>query len=509
MRERLRRGAGRLALGAWPGKGGLRFHPDQAPGARRPARERRDPRLLVGYGGLVVGSLVFYLAIRSFGERLAAPEATAQSVVAGARGAAEGNSVVQVLIALLVIIAASRGVGAIFRTFHQPAVIGELVAGILLGPSLLGALAPVVFVSLFPASVMPLLGILAQLGVLLFMFVVGLELNTELLREKSDATIAISHASILLPFLLGATLALGLYSRLSSREVTFTAFSLFLGISMSVTAFPVLARILTDRQLHRSRMGTVALTCAAADDITAWCLLALVVGVIQSRVHGAFFTAVLAVLYVLLMLALVRPLARRFAARYERSGAPLDGMMAPVSIALLLSSLATKYIGIHTLFGAFMLGAIVPHDSLLARTLTSKLEEFVVVMLLPVFFAFTGLRTQIGLISGNQWLICGLIILVASAGKFGGSALAARLTGMSWRDSASLGILMNTRGLMELIVLNIGLELKVISPTLFAMLVLMAVATTFATTPILDAINRGKGGWRPEGSGAEVGSPSV
>ena len=218
------------------------------------------------------------------------------------------------------------------------------------------------------------------------------------------------------------------------------------------------------------------------------------VGVIQSKVRGAAVTALLTGLYIFFMFVLVRPFARWFVSRYEESGAPGQGMMAPVSIALLLSSVATEYIGIHTLFGAFLLGAIIPHDSVLARTLTDKLEEFVVVMLLPAFFAFTGLRTQMGLIRGDQWLICGLIILVACAGKFGGSAIAARLTGMSWRDSASLGILMNTRGLMELIVLNIGLDLKVISPTLFAMLVLMAVVTTFATTPVLDALNRR--GWR-------------
>jgi Kef-type K+ transport system membrane component KefB len=459
-------------------------------------------RLLLAYGAMVVGSVLLYLVIRSWGEKLVAPSPPAGSLIAPAGGeypapgAAPSNPLLQVLIALLIIIAASRLLGALFRCFHQPSVIGEIIAGLLLGPSLLGRVAPAVFAHVFRPSVTPLLGIIAQIGVLLFMFVVGLELNTELLREKSHATIAISHASIVLPFLLGAVLALGLYPILSNREVTFTAFSLFLGISMSVTAFPVLARILTDRRLHQSRMGTVALTCAAVDDVTAWCLLAFVVGVIQSKVRGAAVTAVLTALYIGVMFVLVRPLARRFVLRYEKSGAPTQGMMAPVTIALLLSSLATEFVGIHTLFGAFLLGAIIPHDSVLARTLTSNLEEFVVVMLLPVFFAMTGLRTQIGLITGDQWLTCGLIILVACAGKFGGTAIAARLTGMSWRDSASLGILMNTRGLMQLIVLNIGLDLKVISPTLFAMLVLMAVVTTFATTPVLDALNRSA--WRQE-----------
>jgi K+:H+ antiporter len=463
-------------------------------------------RLLLFYGLMVAGSVLLYFVIRSFGERLVAPALPAGTPLGETPVAAQGGALFHVLIALLVIIAASRGVGAIFRFFHQPPVIGEVLAGILLGPSLLGKLAPTVMASVFPSSVIPLVGIIAQIGVLLFMFVVGLELNTELLQKKSHETLAISHASILLPFLLGAGLALGLYPVLSNREVTFTAFSLFLGISMSVTAFPVLARILMDRKLHRSRMGTLALTCAAVDDVTAWCLLAFVVGVIEAKVRGAAVTAALTLLYIFAMFGLVRPLARRFVSRYEQSGAPGQGMMGPVTIALLLSSLATETIGIHSLFGAFMLGAIIPHDSVLARTLTSKLEEFVVVMLLPTFFAFTGLRTQIGLIHGDQWLICGLIILVACAGKFGGSALAARLSGLNWRDSASLGILMNTRGLMQLIVLNIGLDLKVISPTLFAMLVLMAVVTTFATTPILDALNRGA--WRQEALVSEAPLPT-
>jgi Kef-type K+ transport system membrane component KefB len=463
--------------------------------------------LLLAYGAMTVGGVLLYIVIRAFGEGLVAPVSSSVSVGVGATGAAKGQALLQVLVALLVVIAASRVVGALFRRFHQPAVIGEILAGILLGPSLLGKVAPSVSAAVFPDAVMPMLGIIAQLGVLLFMFVVGLELNTELLREKSQTTIAISHASIVVPFLLGAALALGLYPLLSSRDVSFTAFSLFLGISMSVTAFPVLARILMDRRLHQSRMGTLALTCAAIADVTAWCLLALVVGVIQSRVHGAAVTALLTLLYIGVMIGLVRPLVRRFVERHERSGAPDQGMMAPIAIALLLSSLATEFIGIHTLFGAFLLGALIPHDSALARTLTHKLEEFVVVMLLPAFFAFTGLRTQIGLIHGGQWLLCGLIILVACAGKFGGSAIAARLTGMSWRDSAALGILMNTRGLMELIVLNIGLDLGVISPTLFAMLVIMAVVTTFATTPILDALNRRAR--RQEVAGVEAGAPVV
>lgn len=452
---------------------------------------RSTATIAAGYAAMIVASILLFLLIRSFGEGIAAPVQTVGAGTADTSAAAHGNPLAGVLLALLSIMVAARVVGAVFGWLRQPRVIGEVFAGILLGPSILGQIAPGAVTTLFPPAVIPLLGIIAQIGVMLFMFVVGLELNTELLRKKTHSTIAISHASIVLPFVLGSALALWLYPMLSHRGVTFTAFSLFLGISMSVTAFPVLARILTDRKLQHSPLGIVALTCAAFDDVTAWCLLALVVGVIQAQVYGAALTAVLTCVYVLVMFTVVRPLVHWFVRRYETVGVSGQGVMAVMCIALLTSCLVTERIGIHSLFGAFLLGAIVPHDSQLARSLTGKLEDFVVVMLLPAFFAFTGLRTQINLIDGGLWLVCGVIILVACAGKFGGSAVAARLTGMSWRDSASLGILMNTRGLMELIVLNIGLDLKVISPTVFAMLVIMALVTTFATTPILDALHRG------------------
>jgi Kef-type K+ transport system membrane component KefB len=447
-------------------------------------------RVLLGYSALVGATAALFLLIRAYGETLAAP---APEAALSHAALAPSGSAAQLLLALVVILGASRLVGALFRRFHQPPVIGEVLAGILLGPSLFGRIAPAAAAAVFPPAVTPLLGVVAQVGVLLFMFVVGLELNTARLRERSGTALAISHASILVPFLLGAAVALFLYPRLSSRAVSFTVFSLFLGVSLSVTAFPVLARILTDRGLQRTPLGTLALTCAAVDDVTAWCLLALVVGVVHARLGGAALTALLTLLYIGAMFGLVRPIARRAARWYEREKPPAQTMMAIACAALLLSSLATEYIGIHTLFGAFLLGAVIPHDSRAARDLADRLEDFVVVLLLPAFFAFTGLRTQIGLISGGaQWLFCALIILTACLGKFSGTAVAARLTGLSWRDASALGVLMNTRGLMELIVLNVGLDLKVISPRLFAMLVIMAVVTTFATTPILDALTRGE-----------------
>jgi hypothetical protein len=257
---------------------------------------------------------------------------------------------------------------------------------------------------------------------------------------------------------------------------------------MSITAFPVLARILTDRGIHKTRMGVIALTCAAVDDVTAWCLLALVVSVVHARTSGALSTIVLALAFIAAMVLVARPAMVRLSLLHGNRGLT-QGLLAAVFVALLLSALTTDVIGIHAIFGAFALGAIIPHDSSLARELTDRLEDLVIVLLLPAFFAFTGLRTQIGLVHGvSEWMVCASIVIVASVGKFGGAAIAARLTGLGWRDSSALGVLMNTRGLVELIVLNIGYDLKIIPPTLFAMLVIMALVTTFATTPILHFI---------------------
>jgi len=254
---------------------------------------------------------------------------------------------------------------------------------------------------------------------------------------------------------------------------------------MSITAFPVLARILTDRGMSKTELGVVALTCAAADDVTAWCLLALVVGVAQAKMQSALVVAMLTVGFIGVMFLVVRPVVVRLVSR-SGDRPPTREATALALVCLLLSSLTTEGIGVHAIFGAFLFGTVIPHDSGLARALTERLEDLVTILLLPAFFAFTGMRTQIGLVSGpSEWLLCGLIILVATAGKFGGTLVAARLTGMDWHRATSLGILMNTRGLMELIVLNIGLDLEVISPTLFTMMVLMALVTTIATTPVL------------------------
>lgn len=460
------------------------------------------------YALLLALSVGGFLVVSHFGGSLTAPAPTAP--LFGAPGGAHGgDTLMHVLLALAVVIVTARAVGALFAYLNQPAVIGEVLAGILLGPSLLGRVAPAASAYLLPPQVAPFLGVLSQVGVVLYMFLVGLELDTKLMRSKSHSTVAISHASIVVPFLLGAVLALLLYPRLSSHDVPFTVFALFLGVSMSVTAFPVLARILMDRGTHTSRLGVIALTCAAVDDVTAWCLLAFVVSIANTQVGGGLLTALLSLGYIAVMFFLVRPGVRKLVEIQERRGAMTRGVLAIIFVGMLLSALATEYIGIHAIFGAFALGALVPSDSRVARDLIAKLSDVVVVLLLPAFFAYTGMRTKLDLVSGvGQWTLCILITLTASVGKFGGSAVAARLSGMGWSEASALGILMNTRGLMELVVLNIGLDLRVISPTLFAMLVIMALLTTMATTPVLTFISR-LSGRRGRGDDGAPGQLSI
>jgi Kef-type K+ transport system membrane component KefB len=395
------------------------------------------------------------------------------------------DALYHLLLALAAVIIAGRVLGFVFRWIGQPPVIGEVVAGILLGPSLLGWLWPAAQGYILPPSVAPHLGMIAQVGVVLYMFCVGLELDQSHLRNRGAATVAISAASILLPFLAGMAITPLLHAALAPAGVRVSVFALFMGAAMSVTAFPVLARILSDRQLTKTPLGALSLTCAAVNDVAAWCLLAFAIGVAQSQIGDSIRVVSLAIGYIVFVLLVVRP-AWHWLMKQPVMTTPGPARLAIVLVAVLLSALATELIGVHAIFGAFLLGAIIPHDSPIAKELANKLEDVVVVLLLPAFFAFTGMRTQIGLVSGlENWLWCGLIIAVATAGKFGGTLVAARLTGMNWRESSSLGILMNTRGLMELIVLNIGLDLGVISPTLFAMMVIMALVTTLATSPLL------------------------
>jgi Kef-type K+ transport system membrane component KefB len=451
------------------------------------APSRAIHRTTITYLAILVLAVVAFLGIRHFGEGLTAPVSVSATVEKAAKPA-RPEILLHVLITLAVVATMGLALGALCTRIGQPPVIGEVIGGILLGPSLLGAISPAAMHFVLPAEVAPYLGVLAQIGVILYMFQVGLELNGELLRERAHQTVAISHASIVAPFLIGATFALYLYPRLSTSDVPFTSFALFLGVSMSITAFPVLARILTDLRISRTPLGIMALTCAATDDVTAWCLLAFVVGVAQAQIGGALIVLALTVVYIAGMYFIVRSLVARWLS-YAGDQPVTNSQIAVGLIALLVSSLMTEWIGIHAIFGAFLLGAVIPHDSKLAQTFSQKIDTLTAVLFLPAFFAFTGMRTQIGLVSGvEQWLICGAIIVIATLGKFGGAVLAARCTGLGWRQSAAVGALMNTRGLMELIVLNIGLDLGVITPTLFAMMVLMAIITTMATSPILRQI---------------------
>jgi Kef-type K+ transport system membrane component KefB len=429
---------------------------------------------------MILCTIAAFLLIRSYGETLVAPPlAQARAITSTAAGA---DVFLRVLIALAAIIVTGRVLAKLFARINQPPVIGEVLAGILLGPSLLG---PRLSALVLPPSVAPSLGVIAQLGVVLYMFIVGLELNPALLKQRAQATMITSHASILVPFLLGAVLALPLYPRLAGSNVSFTSFALFMGVAMSITAFPVLARILADYHMTRTRLGVMALGCAAVDDVTAWCLLAVSVGVAKAQISQALFVVFGALVFIAFMLLLGRPILEWLIRRWKGDPQP-QTFLALIFVALLISAISAEAIGIHAIFGAFLLGAIIPHESDAARIIKPRLESVVTILLLPAFFALTGMRTRIDLLSGPvNWLICGLIVLLATLGKFGGTFIAARLTGSSSHDSAVLGTLMNTRGLMELIVLNVGLDLRIMSPTLFAMMVLMALATTILTSPVL------------------------
>ena len=395
------------------------------------------------------------------------------------------------LFQIITIILVARIFGWIFRKIGQPSVIGEIIAGIVLGPSLFGLYFPDLKESLFPADSLGNLQLLSQVGLILFMFVIGMELDLKVLKNKANEAVVISHASIVIPFALGIGLSYYIYHQFAPPGVEFLSFSLFMGIAMSITAFPVLARIVQERGIHKTRLGTIVITCAAADDITAWCLLAAVIAIAKA---GSFISSLyvigLAVAYVLMMLFVVKPFLKRIGDLYGKKDNIKKSVVAIFFLTLIVSSYLTEIIGIHALFGAFMAGVIMPDISKFRNVFIEKVEDVSVILLLPLFFVFTGLRTEIGLINEPYlWKITGFIILVAVAGKFFGSALAAKFVGQSWRDSLTIGALMNTRGLMELVVLNIGYELGVLSPKVFTMMVIMALITTFMTGPALDIIN--------------------
>lgn len=395
------------------------------------------------------------------------------------------------LIQIVTIIFVARFFGWVCKKIGQPSVIGEIVSGIILGPSFFGAYFSEFSKLLFPESSLDNLKFLSQIGLIFFMYVVGMELDLKVLKNKAKEAVIISHASIIIPFALGLVLAYSIYQQYAPIGVDFLSFGLFLGIAMSITAFPVLARIVQERGLHKTKLGAMVITCAAADDITAWCILAGVIAIVKAGSFvSALYIIVLSAIYVIAMVKLVKPFLKHIAQINSTQGKIAKPVVAIFFLTLLISSYLTEIIGIHALFGAFVAGVIMPDNIKFRNIFIEKIEDVSLVILLPLFFVFTGLRTEIGLLNNPElWKVCALIILVAVVGKFIGSAITARIVGQNWKDSLTIGALMNTRGLMELVVLNIGYDLGVMTKEVFAMMVIMALATTFMTGPALNLID--------------------
>jgi K+:H+ antiporter len=369
-------------------------------------------------------------------------------------------------------------------------VIGEMFAGVLLGPSLLGRLFPSAESFLFPPASLPTLHLISQLGVVLFMFVVGMEMDVDTFRRRARATLLISNAGIVVPFALGVWLSLYLHERYAPAGVPFLTFASFIGTAMSITAFPVLARILAERRLKGTELGNLAIGCAAIDDVTAWCLLALVLAV--SRGQGLvepLIAVVLAGIVAMIAFAVVRPRATRLFGTAHSDEAPPRTLLTAL-LFLLATALATEAIGVHAVFGAFLAGVAVGGAGDLREPLRRTIEPLTAALLLPLFFAYSGLRTEVGSLSGQAWIACVLVLLAAVAGKFGAVTAAARVQGTAWRESLALGALMNTRGLMELVVLNIGYDLGILSPQMYTMMVIMALTTTYMAGPVLAIVLR-------------------
>ena len=396
------------------------------------------------------------------------------------------------LIQIIAVLLMVRLFGFLFKHIGQPGVIGEIVAGIVLGPSVLGYFFPDVFQALFPPESLTNLELLSQVGLVLFMFVIGMELDFSVLKNKINETLVISHAGILVPFFLGIVASYWIYEEYAAAQTAFLPFALFIGISMSITAFPLLARIIQERNMTKTSLGTLAIASAANDDVTAWCLLAVVIAIAKAGTFASALYAIgLTALYIIIMFMVVRPFLKKVGEVYANQEVINKTFVALILLILIISSTLTEIIGIHALFGAFMAGVVMPPSIGFRKVMMEKVEDIALVFFLPLFFAFTGLRTEIGLINSPAlWGVCLLLITVAVAGKLGGCAVAARLVGGSWKDSFTIGTLMNTRGLMELVALNIGYEMGVLPPSIFVILVIMALVTTFMTTPLLHLVER-------------------
>jgi Kef-type K+ transport system membrane component KefB len=416
----------------------------------------------------------------------------ASSVPPAGLAAPPASSPLGLLLAqVLTVLLATRACGLAVRPLGQPQVVGEMLAGILLGPSLLGLLAPAASAALFPASSLPALSALSQLGMVLYMFVVGLDLDTGTLRERGGTALLIGHVSIAVPFALGAVLSLFLFRRMAPPGLPFAPFALFLGAAMSVTAFPVLARILAERGLQRTPLGSLALSAAALGDVTAWTILAAITVVVRTAGAESVPLATLAglALFVGCGALVRRPMRRLLTGALEARGGITHGLLAALVALALAGGAITEALGLHALFGAFFVGLLLSKEQQLAQAVRERLEGPLIVMLVPLYFAFTGLRTRLDLIRDPEaWALAFVVVGVAVIGKLGASALAARSSGVAWRDAVALGVLMNTRGLMELVILNVGLDLGVVSPALFSILVLMAFVTTLMTNPLLSAL---------------------
>jgi Kef-type K+ transport system membrane component KefB len=391
------------------------------------------------------------------------------------------------LLQIIVILLCCRFLGWLFTKMKQPTVVGEILAGILLGPSVFGYWFPETSGFLFPPESLDNIGLLSQFGLILFMFAIGMELDITEVRSKLKETILISHTSIIVPFFFGMLTAYLIYDDYAGKETPFLPFALFVGIAMSITAFPVLARIIQEKGLTKSHLGTISLASAANGDIIAWCLLAVIIAVAQagsllSAIYNIFFS----VLYLVAMFLIIRPFLRMVGQVYHNEEVIDKGLVAFIFLILISSSFLTETLGLHALFGAFMAGVVMPSDIKFRKIMAEKVEAVSLSLFLPLFFVLTGLKTEIGLLNTPAlWGMCGIFILVAVIGKFGGTAVSARFVGESWKNSFYIGALMNTRGLMELIILTIGYEMNILSPPVFTMLILMTLVTTFMTTPLL------------------------
>ncbi|HEX2394881.1 MAG TPA: cation:proton antiporter [Bacteroidales bacterium] len=396
------------------------------------------------------------------------------------------------ILQLVVIMVFARIMGYVFQLISQPIVVGEIIAGLILGPSVLGALFPGTFNYLFSLESVDVLHQFSQLGLIFFMFIIGMELDLQSFRKSANKAFLISAASIIIPFISGILLAFYLYPEFKSGNVDFMSFSLFMGTTMCITAFPVLARIVQERKLTKQPVGIMAITVAAIGDVVAWCILAVVIALVKAGgISHSLITIALSAAYVLFMFYVIKPIMHRVGQVYSSREAMVKPIVALVFLLILVSSLVTEAIGIHALFGAFMAGVIIPENLNFKRVFTEKIEDISLVILLPLFFVSIGLRTEVGLINNSHlWMICLIITIVAIIGKFGGTLLASRYVGLTWNHSLTLGVLMNTKGLMELIILNIGYELGILGPEIFTMLILMAITTTILTGPGLSIVKR-------------------